>query len=182
MECFDPADYIISIKTGDTKGAGLHNSAHIILINEEGVESRQIKLSGCCLTVFKKGRTDKFKVKNLPGFGHVNRIIIQQHKEQNEVEWYIDKISVSQVFDNSIGKEKVFPVSRWLRQNKPLIINEFDACLPQHDPNQEQRQSEVERKALIYNYKKEKHELPPQVSIYFTHTFIEAVFYLRKMY
>ena len=163
LECFEPANYIISIKTGDTKGAGLHNSAHVVLVNEEGVESRQIKLSGCSMTVFKKGRTDKFKVRNLAGFGRITRIIIEQHEEQNKVEWYIDKISVAQVFDNSIGKETVFPVSRWLRHSKQLIIEEFDARIPQNDPNQEQRQSEVERKKLIYNYTKQSNELPPQV-------------------
>ena len=160
LECFDPADFIIAIKTGDTKGAGLHNSANIVLVNEAGVESRQIRLSGCCLTVFKKGRTDKFKVKNLAGFGKVNRIKIEQ--QQNKVEWYIDKIAVVQVFDNSISKETVFPVSRWLRHGKELIIDEFDTHLPQNDPNEEQRRSEVERNKLIYSYK-HNNELPPQV-------------------
>jgi len=165
LECFEPTDYIISIKTGDTKGSGLHNSAHIVLVNEEDVESRQIKLSGCCVTVFKKGRTDKFQVKNLSGFGNVKRIVIEQHKEQNEVEWYIERISIARVLESSLDKETVFPVNRWLRLNKPLVINEFDTCLPQHDPNKKQREEEINRKQVIYTYKKQQSDLPPQVRI-----------------
>ena len=164
LECFESADYIIYIKTGDTKGSGLHNSADIILVNEQDVESRRINLSGCCVTVFKKGRTDKFQVKNLPDFGAIKRIIIEQHKEQNEVEWYIEKISIAQVGEDSLEKERVFPVHRWLRMNKPLVIDEFDTCLPQHDPNKEQRELEVARKRAIYTYKKQHQDLPPQVS------------------
>lgn len=163
LECFEPADYIIYIKTGDTKGSGLHNSADIVLINEKNVESRRINLSGCCVTVFKKGRTDKFQVKNLPNFGTIKRIIIEQHKEQNEVEWYIEKISIARVGEDSLDKQRVFPVNRWLRMNKPLVIDEFDTCLPQFDANKEQRENELARKRAIYTYKKQQHELPPQM-------------------
>ena len=95
----------------------------------------------------------------------LNVLLSSNIKKQNEVEWYIDRISVAQVLENSIDKETVFPVHRWLRANKPLIIDEFDTCLPQHDPNQEQRENEIARKRLIYTYKKQQHDLPPQVSL-----------------
>lgn len=162
LDCFQAPDYVISIKTGDTKGAGLHNSAHIILINEHDNESRKIELSGCCVTVFKKGRTDKFHVKRLPDFGEIKRITIEQHKEQNDVEWYIEKIMIRKVNGDSLDREKVFPVHRWLRMNKPLVIDEFDSCLPQHDANKEQRENELTLKKIIYTYRKTRN-LPPQV-------------------
>lgn len=162
FECFDAPDYIISIKTGDTKGAGLHNSAHIILVNDRDEESRKIELSGCCATVFKKGRTDRFHVKKLPDFGDVKQIIVEQHREQNDVEWYIEKIIVQRVSGDSLNAKKIFPVHRWLRMNRPLVINEFDSCLPQHDSHKEQRRDELTLKKIIYTYKKTQN-LPPQV-------------------
>ena len=82
LDCWENPNYIVSTKTGDTKGAGLHNTAHVVLINDDGLKSQQIRLSGCCMTVFKKGRTDNFMVKKLPNFGHVRKVIIEQHKEQ----------------------------------------------------------------------------------------------------
>ena len=87
FECFEVPDFIVSIKTGDTKGAGLHNSVYVTLVNEEGVSSREIHLNGCCMTVFKKGRTDEFNVARVPGFGRVEQVIIQQHEEQGDVDW-----------------------------------------------------------------------------------------------
>ncbi len=87
FDCFEVPDFIISIKTGDTKGAGLHNAVYVTLVNEEGAKSREIHLNGCCMTVFKKGRVDEFNVPRLPGFGTVKQVIIQQHEEQGDVDW-----------------------------------------------------------------------------------------------
>ena len=162
LECFESPDYIISVKTGDTKGAGLHNSADIILINERNEESRKIQLSGCCVTVFKKGRTDTFNVKNLPDFGTVRKIIMEQHKDQTDVEWFIDKITVRHIGEDTEA-ETVFPVHRWLRMNRQLTINEYDSSLPQHECNKQQRASELNMKRVIYGYRKTAKDLPSQV-------------------
>lgn len=161
FECFGTPDYIVSIKTGDTKGSGLHNSADIILINERNEHSRKIQLSGCCVTVFKKGRTDNFKVQNLADFGEIKQIIIEQHRDQSDVEWYIDKVIIWRKMD---GLQMVFPVHRWLRNNRPLPISKYDACLPQYDPNIEHRQSELNIKRIIYSYSKTSHHKLPQMN------------------
>ena len=169
-ECLEIPDYIIKIKTGDTKGAGLHNRAHIILINEDGKQSRKIQLNGCSLTVFKKGRTDKFKVTKLPKFGHIDRIIIEKHKDQNDVDWFVDYIIVKHICDN-IESESVFPIYRWLRGDKPIEICEFDSSLPQLSITPEQRKNELEFKRLAYLYKRDEDELPTRVTFTFYHCF-----------
>lgn len=171
FECFGTPDYIVSIKTGDTKGSGLHNSADIILINERNEHSRKIQLSGCCVTVFKKGRTDNFKVQNLADFGEIKQIIIEQHRDQSDVEWYIDKVIIWRKMD---GLQMVFPVHRWLRNNRPLPISKYDACLPQYDPNIEHRQSELNIKRIIYSYSKTSHHKLPQVSLIINKNFIRS--------
>ena len=163
FECFDVPDFIISIRTGDTKGAGLHDAVYITLINNEKIKSRPVHLSGCCMTVFKKGRTDEFNVHQLPDFGHVKKIMIQQHEEQKDVDWFIDKIVVRHISLDDDGKVSVFPVHRWLRFNKPLILSEYDCSLPQFDEEKEQRKAEITIKQISYGYQKNR-GMPPQVS------------------
>lgn len=162
FECFDVPDFIVGIKTGDTKGAGLHNAIYITFINEEGEQSREIHLNGCCVTVFKKGRTDEFNVSKLPGFGNVKGIIIQQHEEQGAVDWYLDKVTIRHTFDEANGRVSVFPINRWMRPNKPLQITLFDSYLPQFDENPDQRKAELTRKQTVYGYHRLK-GLPAQV-------------------
>lgn len=163
FECFEVPNYIIYVKTGDTKGAGLHNSAEITLINESGDESEKTNLNGCCVTVFKKGRTDSFKVRKLPSFGTIKRIIIQQDKTQEDVEWFIEKITVRHIDEESEG-DTIFPVHRWLR-HRSLGITQYDSCLPQFEMFAEQRAHEISMKRVIYGYRKAAEDLPPQVNI-----------------
>ena len=162
FECFDVPDFIVGIKTGDTKGAGLHNAVYITFINDEGQQSREIHLNGCCVTVFKKGRTDEFNVSKLPGFGHVKSIVIQQHEEQGDVDWYLDKVTVRHTFDDANGKVSVFPINRWMKPNKPLRITVFDSVLPQFDEMPDQRKAELTAKQVKYGYHKLR-GLPAQV-------------------
>ena len=162
LECFEIPNYIIYVKTGDTKGAGLHNSAQITLINDVGDASEKINLSGCCVTVFKKGRTDSFKVRKLPNFGTIKRIIIEQDKTQNDVEWFVEKIIVRHIDEESEG-DTIFPVHRWLR-HKPLGISEYDTCLPQYEVFAEQRVNEISMKRIVYGYRRATEDMPPQVS------------------
>eukprot|EP00795_Rhopilema_esculentum_P008395 gene8395-14372_t len=162
LECFDVPDFIVGIKTGDTKGAGLHNAVYVTFINEEGVKSREIHLNGCCVTVFKKGRTDEFNVSRLSGFGQIKSIILQQHEEQGDVDWYVDKVTIRHTHDDGNGKVTVFPVNRWMRPNKPLAISAFDSSLPQHDEHPDQRKCELIRKQAAYGYHRIR-DLPAQI-------------------
>ena len=162
FECFDSPDFIVGIKTGDTKGAGLHNSVYITFINEEGEKSREVHLNGCCVTVFKKGRTDEFNVSKLPGFGEVKTIIIQQHEEQGNVDWYLDKVVVRHTNDEANSKVSMFPINRWMKPNKQLAISIFDSYLPQFDEHFEQRKTELISKQVAYRYHKLR-GLPAQV-------------------
>ena len=160
LEFFDVPNYIISIKTGDTKGAGLHSKAEVTLINDERKEKKQIQLSGCCVTVFKKGRINSFNIYKMKDFGTINRIIIEKNKEQNDVEWFVERITVRHI-DEETEYETIFPINRWLR-NRPLIVCEYDTCLPQHESSLKQRSSELNIKRVLYGYQKSNHR-PPQV-------------------
>lgn len=160
LDFFDVPNYIISIKTGDTKGAGLHSKAEVTLINDERKEKKQIQLSGCCVTVFKKGRINSFNIYKMKDFGTINRIIVEKNKEQNDVEWYVERITVRHI-DEETEYETIFPINRWLR-NRPLVVSEFDICLPQHESSSKQRSSELNIKRVLYGYQKSNHR-PPQL-------------------
>lgn len=180
FECFEVPDFIVSIKTGDTKGAGLHNAVYVTFVNEDGEQSREIHLNGCCVTVFKKGRTDEFNVSRLPDFGRVKSIIIQQHEEQGDVDWFLDKVTVRHIGEDGSNKVSVFPVSRWMKPNKSLRLTEFDSLLPQFDENADQRKAELTVKQVSYGYHRVR-AMPAQVTIYAFHKILDesCLFRLR---
>ena len=57
----------------------------------------------------------------------------------------------------------IFPVHRWIWEEKPINIYPHDACLPQDDKQKEVRKAEVERKRQAYIFKETVKNGPPQV-------------------
>ncbi|KAK3755758.1 hypothetical protein QZH41_019984, partial [Actinostola sp. cb2023] len=171
FSCFDYPNLIIAVKTGDTKGVGLHNCAYITLIDDKGKSTQEFCLLGNCFTVFKRGHTDVFTFRaNLEGIGPIVKLklVRSELNEKRCVDWFVEKIELRHYFgtvDNLTGKEDiVFPFNRWVRNRRPIIIEKFDCSLPQSDTEGEQRELELFWKRKMYNYHRRFESLPPQVS------------------
>jgi hypothetical protein len=66
--------------------------------------------------------------------------------------------------EDSLKKETiVYPVHRWIWEEKRYNLYKFDAILPQDDKQKEVRKLEVERKRKEYIYKQTIKDGPKQV-------------------
>lgn len=167
-ECFEfiwPPCLIVSIKTGDTTSAGLHNTAYVQLTDTNGCETEELCLQGCSLTVFKKGHTDSFRITKLPAnFGGVKKVrLFRKETRQNVVEWYVEKIEVRHHKLRGPEGTSVFPCNRWIRNDRSIVLSLYDSCLPQKDEDFHQRDAELFSKRAKYRYCQGISGLPPRV-------------------
>lgn len=172
FSCFEYPNLIVAVKTGDTKGVGLHNCAYMTLFDEKGKASKEFCLLGNCFTVFKRGHTDVFTFRiDLGGLGPIKRLklVRSELNDKRCVDWFVDKIELRRYFgslDNDFtGKEDlVFPFHRWIRNKRPVTISKYDCALPQDvGEDGEQRELELFWKRKMYNYHRRLENLPPQV-------------------
>ena len=165
FECFETPNIYVSIKTGDTKGAGLHNAAFITFIDEKEKRSREFLLHGCCMTVFKKGHTDVFKFRCTLNFKRICKVeIVRRDKEEKAmVEWFVEKIEVRHYFADGNVEELIFPCHRWIHNRKPVTLRKYDSTLSQFDNETEQRETELFWKRTMYRYHRRRPGIPPQV-------------------
>ena len=164
--CFDVPNLMVTVKTGDTKKGGLHNTAYLTLIDEKGNRSQEFRLQGCCVTVFKKGHTDSFKFYQPINIGRLRKIefVRRDVDRRNYVEWFIETIEIRRY----IGEECenfIFPCHRWIKNNHPLILGKYDSSLPQFDVETEQRETELFWKRTMYRYHRRRAGIPPQVRL-----------------
>ncbi|XP_031555450.1 uncharacterized protein LOC116292307 [Actinia tenebrosa] len=170
FSCFDFPNLIVAVKTGDTKGVGLHNCAYLTLIDEAGKTSQELSLAGNCFTVFKRGHTDFFTFRVELNIGPITRLKLcrSELNEKRCVEWFVEKIEVRRYFgepDEFEGKEDlVFPCHRWIRNKRPIVIENYDCSLPQYAEESEQRELEIFWKRRVYRYHRIRDDLPPQIS------------------
>lgn len=165
MSCFDSPGLLITVKTGDTKGGGLHNAAFLTLIDDKGNRSKELCLQGCCVTVFKKGHTDTFKFCEPVSIGRLCKIEFVRRdttNRRNYVEWFIETIEVRR-YSGQDYEDFIFPCHRWIKNTLPLILRTYDSSLPQFDVETEQRETELFWKRTMYRYYKRRPGIPPQV-------------------
>lgn len=165
MSCFDSPGLSITVKTGDTKGGGLHNAAFLTLIDDKGNRSKELCLQGCCVTVFKKGHTDTFKFCEPVSIGRLCKIEFVRRdvtNRRNYVEWFIETIEVRR-YSGQDYEDFIFPCHRWIKNTLPLILRKYDSSLPQFDVETEQRETELFWKRTMYRYYKRRPGIPPQV-------------------
>lgn len=169
FSCFDSPNLIVAVKTGDTKGVGLHNCAYLTLIDEAGKSSQELCLVGNCFTVFKRGHTDVFTFRVQLDIGPIAKLKLSRSElnERRCVEWFVEKIEVRRYLgdlDNFEKKEDlVFPCHRWIRNKRPIVVENYDCSLPQYAGESEQREMEIFWKRQMYRYHKIREGLPPQV-------------------
>ena len=58
-------DFVVTIKTGDVKGAGTDANIHCAFIDEEGTRSREILLDVMFRDDFEKGNVDIFNISDV---------------------------------------------------------------------------------------------------------------------
>lgn len=165
FSCFDIPGLVITVKTGDTKGGGLHNTAYLTIIDEKGNRSQELCLTGCCVTVFKKGHTDTFKICEPVKIGRFCKIEFVRRDatgRRNYVEWFIETIEIRR-YTAGDYEDFIFPCHRWIKNKQPLILRMFDSTLPQFDVETEQRETELFWKRTMYRYYRRRPGIPPQV-------------------
>jgi hypothetical protein len=182
FSCFDYPSLIIAVKTGDTKGVGLHNCAFVTLIDEKGKSSQEFSLLGSCFTVFKRGHTDVFTFQAKLDIGPIAKLKLSRSElnERRCVEWFVEKIELRRYFEglpNSFDKKEdlVFPCHRWIRNKRPIVLENYDSSLPQYDTESEQRELEIFWKRHMFRYHRISEGLPPQVTTHFTQHFCTII-------
>ncbi|KAJ8045410.1 Arachidonate 5-lipoxygenase [Holothuria leucospilota] len=153
-------DYIITVKTGDKKGAGTNSNVFMCLINENGEKSRDIPLDCRWNNDFESGKKDMFPVLNLPNFGLIRAIEIWRDDRMIDDDWFVEFIIVEK---NDSQEEFFFPLNRWVKANKRLKIKENDCQLPQEDEEIQNRKIELLEKRESYQFVVNSPGLPPQV-------------------
>lgn len=140
-------DIVVKVKTGDKKGAGTDANVKINLINEHGVVSADHVLDVLWRDDFESGSLDDFEIKNLSNFGHVTGIELWRDTAGLMDDWYVEWVTVTNIKSDDYS---IFPIHRWIPPNKKVKIHEFDAFLPQQDPNSQERHTELETKKEVY--------------------------------
>ncbi|KAJ8045756.1 Arachidonate 5-lipoxygenase [Holothuria leucospilota] len=152
--------HVVTVRTGDKKGAGTDANVKIVLYNEKGDKSEDFKLDARWRDDFERGREDPFFVQCDENFGHVHKIEIWRDSKGILDAWYVDWVKVKAV--NS-EEESFFPLHRWLAAHKRLRVKEFDSILPQDDDDKERRKEELEEKRKKYTTRVKVPGLLPQI-------------------
>ncbi|XP_071833002.1 polyunsaturated fatty acid 5-lipoxygenase-like [Apostichopus japonicus] len=157
----EDATHIVTVKTGDCKGAGTDANVKIILINGEGKNSDEFDLDARWRDDFERGREDQFYVKCEENFGRVAKIEMWRDKKGILDNWYVDWVKVQHA---NADDHAFFPLNRWLAPYKRIRVKEFDSVLPQEDDDSERRKEELDEKRLKYTTKVKVAGLLPQIA------------------
>ena len=150
------------IITGDVKGAGTDSNVYIILISESGIQSRAINLDCKWRDDFEKGSVDSFKVGGISRLGSIGKIVLWRDSSVLNDDWFVQWVKVKNLhalYENI----DYFPVNRWIRHDRRMVITKYDCILPQFDENQEQRALEILEKRRTYGLARKKPGIPKQV-------------------
>ena len=159
-------DHWIYVKTGDRKGAGTDANITCILWDNNGVKSDEIKLDCFFSNDFERGRTDVFQCPPLgTEFGKVVKLEVWRDDSGFGSDWFCEVIVVHDRRDDT---SVYFPLHRWVDPEEHYLLTEFDTYLPHNDPFPEQRQKQLEKKRMQYEYEQKIPEMPVQVNKHFT--------------
>ena len=158
-----PPDVEIIVKTGDVKGAGTDANVYCVLVNEDGIRSRDLNLDCRWKNDFEKGSIDHFKVHCGLQPGPVKRIEVWRDDSGLSDDWYVEWVKVKKVNSPSDQEPDIFPCHRWVKAERKLILTRYDCVLPQLDENVEQRKLELDDKREIYRLSRKAPGIPKQV-------------------
>lgn len=157
---------IITILTGDVKGAGTDSNVYIMLISESGIQSREIHLDCRWRDDFEKGNVDSFKVGGISQLGSIGKILLWRDSSGLNDDWFVQWVKVKNLHA-LVDSVDCFPVNRWIRRDKRIVLTKYDCILPQFDENQEQRATEILEKRKTYGLRRRKPGIPKQVKRFY---------------
>ena len=156
------ADFKVTVKTGDLKGAGTDANVNIRLYDGTGLASRDKILDCRWRDDFESGATDVFYLRDdMKELARINRIEIWRDNSGIGSSWYCEWVKVSHLHQDV--DDSMFPVHRWIHE-RPVAIIEFDCVLPQHDRSRlPQREAELATKRKAYEHFEHAPMIPPHV-------------------
>ncbi|XP_066942821.1 allene oxide synthase-lipoxygenase protein-like isoform X3 [Macrobrachium rosenbergii] len=156
-------DIIVTVVTGDRRGAGTDSKVFVILSDDQGNLSSTLRLSNR-LTTNSRGQTCRFKrFSGIPDLRTVTSIDFWIEKFGVGPAWYVDRFCITIV---ATGNTIVFPVHRWLSSSRlRLKLTPNDCLLPQDTPEmfRYQRMNELGAKRLSYRYTQHVEGGPMQI-------------------
>ncbi|XP_077208521.1 oxygen-regulated protein 1 [Paroedura picta] len=111
----DLEEYIITVYTGDKRGAGTDASVHIILFGDKD-SSQLIQLNKSLdhRDPFERGKTDTFKIKT-KNVGRLQKIEIGHDGRGFGSGWFLEKLEITDV---STSEQYCFSCNRWLAEDE----------------------------------------------------------------
>jgi hypothetical protein len=156
--------YTVRVKTGDRKDAGTDANVKIRLYDEEGKETKDIKLDVIFRDDFEEGKLDEFHIQDDASLStKINKIAISRDNAGDwlkSADWYVEYIEVEV---DETREFFVFPINRWIHADRQYLIQQYDVVLPQDDPHKEQRAFELAEKKKLYEYDQKAPGIPVQV-------------------
>lgn len=157
-------DVLITVVTGDRRGAGTDSKVFLVLHDEQGRASSTLRLTNRMITNC-RGQTSTFKRQSgLPNLRAVTAIELWLEKFGVGAAWFVERICVDVLQGEG---QAVFPVLRWVHPSPHhLTLTVHDCLLPQHTPERllPQRMSDLGHKKEVYRYKQNVKDGPMQVS------------------
>ena len=130
------------------------------MISESGIQSRDILLDCKWRNDFEKGNIDFFKVGGISRLGSIGKIVLW--REGLDDDWFVEWVKVRNLHETCEVLD-CFPVNRWVKRDKKMVVTKYDCVLPQFDENQEQRALEIMEKRRTYGLIRKKSGIPKQV-------------------
>lgn len=106
---------------------------------------------------------DSFKVGGISQLGSIGKIVLWRDSSGLNDDWFVQWVKVKNL--HALGDNvDCFPVNRWVRHDRRMVIMKYDCILPQFDENQEQRAKEILEMRKIYGLTRKKPGIPKQVT------------------
>ncbi|XP_045132504.1 allene oxide synthase-lipoxygenase protein-like isoform X6 [Portunus trituberculatus] len=157
------ADVMITVVTGDRRGAGTDSKVFIILHDDQGRASSTLRLTNRMITNC-RGQTCTFKrYSGLPDLRNVTAIELWLEKFGVGAAWFVDRLVVTVMGSDN---KAVFPVLRWVKPSPHhLTLTVNDCLLPQDTPEKllTQRMHDIGQKKEVYRYTQNVKDGPTQI-------------------
>lgn len=139
--------YTVIVKTGDKKFAGTDANVYIILYDSGGQKTQEFNLDKYFRDDFERGQIDDFVLEDDVDLKDISMIELWRDNYGFGDEWYVDYI---QVTIENCEETYSFPLFKWVKAHHHYKIHLLDTSLPQFDPYQEQRETELLEKQECY--------------------------------
>lgn len=157
----DKTTYLVRVKTGDKKFAGTDANVRIIIHGNDGRKTEETLLDNFFKNDFEIGSVDTFIIESDVNIPTVERIEIWRDAAGILSAWFVDWIEIK---NEKTMQTFIFPVFRWIKEDRRFMITHLDTSLPQFDPYPDQRTLELMEKRKEYQLVVKVKNLMAQVS------------------